>query len=168
MWIIFIWRTRLGLPGLTQNVECLKGYEYVPKALYYDPKLGKLTTVHIFAIYLSFSALSILNINSLDYQYRVLVAAALCHYLPYELAEKVSGEKVQVIYLWFCCWGGNINETFCNVITEETVIVSRSLRSDVGCPGRCYWLDGSLCEDGCCVWQGTVEGIYQSSLWGQA
>ncbi|CAB1321220.1 unnamed protein product [Coregonus sp. 'balchen'] len=35
--------------------------------------------------------LCILNINSLDYQYRVLAAAALCHYLPYEVVEKVSG-----------------------------------------------------------------------------
>ncbi|KAM6958795.1 G1/S-specific cyclin-E2-like [Aplochiton taeniatus] len=35
--------------------------------------------------------LCILNINSLDFEYRVLAAAVLCHFIPFETVEKVSG-----------------------------------------------------------------------------
>ncbi|XP_041665181.1 G1/S-specific cyclin-E2-like isoform X2 [Cheilinus undulatus] len=35
--------------------------------------------------------LCILNINSLDFEYRVLAASVLCHFIPQETAEKVSG-----------------------------------------------------------------------------
>ncbi|XP_071378854.1 G1/S-specific cyclin-E2-like [Centroberyx affinis] len=41
--------------------------------------------------------LCILNINSLDFQYRVLAASVLCHFIQYEMVEKVSGLSWDVI-----------------------------------------------------------------------
>lgn len=39
--------------------------------------------------------LCILNINSLDFQYRVLAAAVCCHFFQQEKVEKLSG-KIQI------------------------------------------------------------------------
>ncbi|XP_071356527.1 G1/S-specific cyclin-E2-like isoform X2 [Trachinotus anak] len=41
--------------------------------------------------------LCILNINSLDFQYRELAASVLCHFLPWDKVEKVSGLSKDVI-----------------------------------------------------------------------
>ncbi|GAA6233273.1 G1/S-specific cyclin-E2-like [Lates japonicus] len=41
--------------------------------------------------------LCILNINSLDFQYRVLAASVLCHFLQQETVEKISGLSKDVI-----------------------------------------------------------------------
>lgn len=40
--------------------------------------------------------LCILDVNSLDFQYRTLAAAALCHYTSTEVVKKASGKK----HLW--------------------------------------------------------------------
>lgn len=47
--------------------------------------------------------LCILNINSLDFQYRVLAASVLCHFIHQETVEKVSGlskEATQLCVNW--------------------------------------------------------------------
>lgn len=36
--------------------------------------------------------LCILDVNSLDFQYRTLAAAALCHYTSIEIVKKASGK----------------------------------------------------------------------------
>ncbi|KAM4630099.1 G1/S-specific cyclin-E2-like isoform 2-T2 [Polymixia lowei] len=41
--------------------------------------------------------LCILNINSLDFQYRVLAASVLCHFIQFEMVEKVSGLSWDII-----------------------------------------------------------------------
>ncbi|XP_044028754.1 G1/S-specific cyclin-E2 [Siniperca chuatsi] len=43
--------------------------------------------------------LCILNINSLDFQYRVLAASVLCHFIQQETVEKVSGLSKDAIHL---------------------------------------------------------------------
>lgn len=45
--------------------------------------------------------LCILDVNSLDFQYRTLAAAALCHYTSIEIVKKASGKMpLQSLALW--------------------------------------------------------------------
>lgn len=39
--------------------------------------------------------LCVLHIDSLDFQYRVLAASVLCHFLQQETVEQVSGEDTE-------------------------------------------------------------------------
>lgn len=41
--------------------------------------------------------LCILDVNSLDFQYRTLAAAALCHYTSIEVVKKASGKKLALV-----------------------------------------------------------------------
>lgn len=47
--------------------------------------------------------LCILDINSLDYQYGVLAAAAFCHFTSIETVQKVSGEPFFIICFLYEC-----------------------------------------------------------------
>ncbi|XP_074542842.1 G1/S-specific cyclin-E2-like isoform X2 [Halichoeres trimaculatus] len=58
--------------------------------------------------------LCILNINSLDFEYRVLAASVLSHFIPVETVEKVSGlskDAVQLCVNWMAPFVGLVSQS---------------------------------------------------------
>lgn len=47
--------------------------------------------------------LCILDVNSLDFQYRTLAAAALCHYTSIDVVKKASGKKLLEVFILLGC-----------------------------------------------------------------
>ncbi|XP_070702691.1 G1/S-specific cyclin-E2-like isoform X2 [Pempheris klunzingeri] len=73
--------------------------------------------------------LCILNINSLDFQYRVLAASVMCHFIKQETVEKVSGlskDAIQLCVNWMApfvesvgCCGRETLKDFIRIKAED-------------------------------------------------
>ncbi|KAL4629778.1 G1/S-specific cyclin-E2-like [Arapaima gigas] len=67
--------------------------------------------------------LCILDINSLDYQYGVLAAAAFCHFSSFEIAQKASGLRQDILakcMSWMTPFMRTISESACEQVKDFT------------------------------------------------
>uniref|UniRef100_A0A3P8TJI1 G2/mitotic-specific cyclin-B2 n=1 Tax=Amphiprion percula TaxID=161767 RepID=A0A3P8TJI1_AMPPE len=97
---------------------------YVTAGTYYEEEVLQMEL-----IILKLLDLCILNIEALDFEYRVLAASVLCHFIPLERVEKASGlskDVLQPCLNWMApfvetvgCTGSMVLKEFTNVKMED-------------------------------------------------